>query len=167
MNTTMKMKAIPYEPSRQEGLLFEQVVTVRRIVLTTVALLIFSLMALGLSTASGAGTGSWYSSFESARAQAQRQNKPLVVMIARTGCSSCAEMEQNLATPTARRAWSNAVKVRVESSHNPALTARYAAGGTPTTIIFAPGNYSAPVYSYTGVMDRGTIVQVGRSISSF
>lgn len=147
--------------------MFEQIVTVKRIVCTTVALLMFSLMALGLSTAHGSGTSSWNHNFEPARDQAQRLNKPLLVMIARTGCHACEEMEQNLANSTARRALSGAVKVRLESAEYPQMTRRYAAGGTPTTLVFAPGRYNAPVYSYTGVMDRGTIVQLGRSIDSF
>lgn len=164
MNTTQRFRSIPLET--RQGPRFEQVVTVRRIIMTTVGLVLFSLLALGLSTAHGSQASSWYSSFESAQRLAQRTNKPLLVMIARNGCHACAEMEQNLSTPTARRAWSNAIKVRVEASENPGLTSRYAAGGTPTTVIFAPGNFSAPVYSYTGVMDRGTIVQVGRSMDS-
>ena len=168
MNTTARMKSIPYEPApRREGIMFEQIVTVKRIVCTTVALLMFSLMALGLSTAHGSGTSSWNHNFEPARDQAQRLNKPLLVMIARTGCHACEEMEQNLANSTARRALSGAVKVRLESAEYPQMTRRYAAGGTPTTLVFAPGRYNAPVYSYTGVMDRGTIVQLGRSIDSF
>ena len=163
----MKMKAIPFEPAKaQQGVRFEQVVTVKRIVMTTVALLVFSLMALGLSTAHGAGTSSWYSNLDSARQQAQRQNKPLLVMIARTGCHACEEMEEHLSHPSARRAWANAVKVRLESSQYPDMTARFAAGGTPTTVIYAPGNFTTPVYTYTGVMDRGTIMQVGRSLDS-
>jgi len=168
MNTTMRMKAIPFEHHQapREGVLFEQVVTVRRILATSAMLLIFTLMALGVSTARGSVSGSWGSSFESGARQAQRQGKPLFLMIAKTGCSACAEMEQNLSNSTARRALSGAVKVRVESAYNPNLTARYAAGGTPTTVIFAPGNYDSPIYQYTGVMDTNTIRQVGRSLDS-
>lgn len=168
MNTTMRMKAIPYEPAAQDrdGVRFEEIVTVRRIVVTSAMLLVFTLMALGVSTVQGM-PGSWHSSFESAARQAERQGKPLFVLIAKSGCPACAEMEQYLAHPSARRALGSAVKARVESAANPNLTARFAAGGTPTTVIFAPGNYSSPIYSYTGVMDPGTISQVGRSMSSF
>ncbi len=168
MNTTMRMKAIPYEQAApsQEGLMFEQIVTVKRIVITSAMLLVFALMALGFSTAQAGVSSSWHSDFESARDQSQRLNKPLFVMIAREGCHACAEMEQHLANSSSRRALSGAVKVRLESSANPQMTARYAAGGTPTTLVFAPGNYQAPVYSFTGVMDTGTIVQVGRSLNS-
>lgn len=167
MNTTVRMKSISYETQpRREGVLFEQIVTVKRIMLTTAMLLVFSLMALGLSTAHGSGTSSWNSNLETARHQAQRLNKPLLVMIARTGCHACEEMEQNLANSTARRALNGAVKVRLESSEYPDMTRRFAAGGTPTTLVYAPGNYNAPVYSYTGAMDRNTIVQLGRSIDS-
>ena len=163
MNTTLSMKSISYEdPS--EGSAFENVVTLKRIVATSAALLMLALMALGVSTAQASGT--WYSTFESARNQSQRDGKPLFVLIARTGCQACTEMEANLSNPTARRALQGAVKVRLESAHNPNMTARYAAGGTPTTLVFAAGNCSQPVYAYTGVMDRGTIIQVGRSISS-
>lgn len=168
MNTTMRMKAIPYEAATtaHDGVLFEQIVTVKRIIMTSAMLLVFALMALGYSTAHGQVSSSWYSSFESAQKQSQRQNKPLFVMIARAGCHACAEMDQHLSNASSRRALSGAIKVRLESSANPRMTARYAAGGTPTTLIFAPGNYQAPVYSYTGVMDTGTIVQVGRSLNS-
>lgn len=164
MNTTERFRSIPMES--RPGVRFEQLVTVKRIVFTTVGLLLFSLMALGLSTAHGSPTGAWFSDFESAQSAAQRANKPLLVLIARNGCQACTQMEQNLATPTARRAWNGAVKVRVESAQYPSLTSRYATGGTPTTVIFAPRNMNAPVYSYTGVMDRGTIVQVGRSMDA-
>jgi hypothetical protein len=162
------MKAIPYEPATpsQDGVLFEQVVTVKRILMTSAVLLVFALMALGVSTAQAAPSGSWYSSFEAARSQSQRQNKPLFVMIARQGCPACAEMQQNLGYSSSRQALSNAVKVRLESSANPRMTARYAGGGTPTTVIFAPGNYQSPIYTYTGAMDPGTISQVGRSLNS-
>lgn len=168
MHTTMRMKAIPFEPATntQDGVLFEQIVTVKRIITTSAMLLVFTLMALGFSTAQGQASSSWYSSFESARKQSQRQNKPLFVMIARYGCQACAEMDQNLSYSSSRRALNGAVKVRLESSANPQMTARFAAGGTPTTVIFAPGNYHSPVYSYTGVMDPGTITQVGRSLNS-
>ncbi len=168
MNTTMRMKAIPYEPvtTAHDGHMFEQIVTVKRIIMTSAMLLMFALMALGFSTAQGAVSNSWYSSFESAQVQSKRQNKPMFVMIVRQGCQACAQMNQNLANSTSRRALGNAIKVRLESSANPQMTARFAGGGTPTTLVFAPGNYQAPVYSYTGVMDTGTIVQVGRSLNS-
>lgn len=167
MNTTMKMKAIPFEQAKSEdGIVFEQVVTVKRIMVTVAALLMLSLMALGLSTANAAGLSGWHSSLSSAQSQARRSDKPLIVMIARYDCQACAEMERNLSSPTARRAWNSAVKVRLEATRNPQMTARYAAGGTPTTLVFSPRNFGSPVYSYTGVMDRGTIVSVGRSIDS-
>jgi len=166
MNTTTKMKSIPYEAApREEGVRFEQVVTVKRIIFTTALLLVCALVALGAATAHAA-PASWHSDFEQARHQAQRLHKPLLVMIARTGCHACAEMEQNLANQAARRALSNAVKVRLESSEYPTMTARYAAGGTPTTLVYSPGNYQSPVYTYTGVMSRDTILQLGQSINS-
>ena len=165
---TMRMKSIAYEqaPPAPGGIHFEQVVTVRRILVTATALIIFAMMALGASTAHGSVSGSWYSSFESGAQHSKRTGKPLLVMIARTGCHACAEMEQNLAASSSRRALSGAIKVRVESSNNPELTSRFAAGGTPTTVIFAPGNYQSPIYQYTGVMDTNTIRQVGRSLDS-
>lgn len=167
MNTTMRMKAIPYEraPQAKEGVLFEEIVTVRRIIITSAMLIIFALMALGISTAQGM-SGTWHSSFESAARTAQRQAKPLFVLIAKAGCPACAEMERNLSHPSSGRALNSAIKARVESSANPNLTSRFASGGTPTTVIFAPGNYQNPVYTYTGVMDPGTISQVGRSLRS-
>jgi hypothetical protein len=169
MNTTMRMKAIPYESQAQaavqDGFVFEKVVTVKRIMVTSVMLLMFTLMALGLSTAHGAVAG-WGSSFESAVRQSERTGKPIFLLIAKSGCSACAEMEAYLSQNTSRRALRNAIKVRVESAYNPNLTARFASGGTPTTVIFAPGNYSNPVYQYTGVMNPNTIRQVGRSLDS-
>ncbi len=170
MNTTMRMKAIPYEPQAHavahDGIVFEQVVTIKRIMVTSVMLLMFTLMALGLSTAHGSVAGSWGSSFESAVRQSERSGKPIFLLIAKNGCPACAEMESNLASNSSRRALRGAIKVRVESAYNPNLTARFASAGTPTTVIFAPGNYSSPVYQYTGVMDPGTISQVGRSLES-
>lgn len=168
MNTTMRMKAIPYrnQPTVKEGVLFEEVVTVKRILMTSATILMFALMALGVSTARGSAPTGWYSSFESASRQSQRTGKPLFVLLARTGCHACEEMEANLRSSAARHALNNAVKVRCETSENPALTARYAAGGTPTTVIFAAGNYQNPIYTYTGTMDINTIQQVGRSMES-
>lgn len=168
MNTTMRMKAIPYEPAPapQEGVMFEQLVTVKRIVMTSAMLMVFTLMALGYSTAHGGVSTTWHSDFASARRQSQKLDKPMFVMLARTGCHACSEMEQNLSNSASRRALSGAVKVRLETSDNPAMAARYAAGGTPTTVIFAPGNYTSPVYTYTGAMDIGTIIGVGRSMNS-
>lgn len=164
--TTMRMKSIPFEStSREGGLLFSQVVTVRRILVTTTLLLVFSLLALGASTAHGSSSSAWLGSLEAGQNLAKRQNKPLLVMIARNGCHACAEMETNVSSPSARRALSGAVKVRLESSEYPDMTARYAAGGTPTTLVFGPAG-GAPVYSYTGVMNRDTIVQLGRSLDS-
>lgn len=163
MNTTLTMRSIPYEEPT-EGSSFSSVVTIKRIIATSATLLMLALMALGVSTAQASST--WYTTFEAARSESQREGKPLFVLIARTGCQACTEMEANLSNPTARRALQNAVKVRLESAHNPQMTARYAAGGTPTTLVFAAGNYGQPVYAYTGVMDRGTIIQVGRSINS-
>jgi len=167
------MRAIPYEgpttaaaAAPAEGIMFEQVVTVKRILITSAMLLIFTLLALGVSTVEAAVPGSWTSSFESGVKQSQRTGKPLMVMIARTGCHACAEMEQNLTHSGSRRALSGAIKVRAESSEYPSLTSQFAGGGTPTTLIFAPGNYSSPVYTYTGVMDVNTIRQLGRSIDS-
>lgn len=168
MNTTMRMKAIPYEPQNhnaEDGIVFEEVVTVRRIIIASVALLMFTLMALGVSTARGSVAG-WNSSFESAVRQSERTGQPIFLLIAKSGCPACAEMESNLSQSNSRRALRNAIKVRVESAYNPNLTARFASAGTPTTVIFAAGNYSSPIYQYTGVMDPGTIRQVGRSLDS-
>jgi len=163
------MKAIPYEPQSQtaagDGVVFEQVVTVKRIIVTSVMLMMVALMALGYSTAHGAVSG-WGSSFESAVRQSERTGKPIFLLIAKNGCPACADMERNLSMNSSRRALRGAIKVRVESAYNPNLTARYAGGGTPTTVIFAAGNYNSPVYQYTGVMDPGTISQVGRSLDS-
>lgn len=169
--TTIRFKSIPSSvtptanPSAREPK-FEDIVTVRRILTASAALMLFALMALGVSSAGASIPGNWYSSFESASRQSQRSGKPMFVVIAREGCGACTQMEQNLAASTSKRALSGAIKVRVESATNPNLTARYAAGGTPTTLVFAPGNYNAPVYQYTGVMDTSTIRQVGRSIDS-
>lgn len=129
-------------------------------------LLVFALMALGYSTAQAGVSSSWGSSLESAQRQSDRLNKPLFVMIARYGCHACSEMDKNLSNSVSRQALSGAIKVRLESSENPRMTARYATGGTPTTLVFAPGNYQTPVYSFTGVMDQSTIIQVGRSLNS-
>lgn len=166
MNTTMKMRAIPYDaPDNTKGFVFEKVVSVKRIIITTAALLVFTLMALGVTTANAAISG-WHSDLSYAQSQARSLKKPLVVMIARYDCQACTQMERNLSSPSARRAWNNAVKVRLEASQHPQMTARYAAGGTPTTLVFASGNFSSPVYSYTGIMDRNTIAGVGRSLDS-
>lgn len=167
MNTTVRMKAIPIETgasSSDQGWKFDEVVTVRRIVSTAALLLVFTLTALGVSTAQGASLSGWHSSFESARNEAQRSGKPLFLLIAKAGCPACAQMEGELARNG--RALRGAVKARVESDYNPQLTARFASGGTPTTVIFKGGNYHNPVYTYTGVMDSSTIRQVGSAMTS-
>lgn len=161
--TTLRFKSLQ-EP--EAGYKFDEIVTPKRILATAAMLMMIALTALGVSSASASISGNWYSSFESAARQAQRSGKPMFVVIARTGCGACEQMEHNLSSTASRRALSSAIKVRVESANNPSLTARYAAGGTPTTLVFAPGNYRAPVYQYTGVMDSSTIRQVGRSIDS-
>ena len=164
MNTTIRFQSINPEMNNT-GFLFEEVVTVRRILAVSVSLMVLALTALGVSTAQSAPRG-FGSSFNSAVKRSQSTGKPLFVMIARTGCSACAEMESHLNSSSSQRALSSAVKVRLEAGNYPGMTSQYAAGGTPTTLVFASGNYSSPVYTYTGVMDSGTISQVGRSISS-
>lgn len=158
------MRSISFEP--QVGPRFEDIVTVKRIVAVASMLMIMSLVALGASTAQGASIRGWGSSYEAAVSQSNSLKKPLVVLIAKEGCPACAQMEAELSRSSSSRALMNAIKVRVESSENPELTARYAAGGTPTTVVFAPGNYNSPVYTYTGAMDSDTIRQVGNGLNS-
>jgi len=172
------MKSIPYDasflgqpvskPGKEsiEGLKFDEVVTVRRIITVSAFLMAFALAALGLSTAQGASLSGWYNSLDTAARQSARTGRPLMAVIARTGCPACASMEQNLAHPQVAKALRGAVKVRLESSQYPAMTSKYASGGTPTTLIFSAGNTSQPVYSYTGVMSDATLKQLGQSLSS-
>lgn len=164
MNTTIRMRSIPFDPP--EGKRFEEVVTVRRIVAIAGLLMVLSLLALGASTAQGAGLSGWNSSFVSAVNQSRNSEKPLMLLIAREGCPACIQMEANLSKSVNARALSDAVKVRVESTSEQDLSAKFAAGGTPTVVIFASGNYQTPIYTYTGVMDGQTIRQLGASLRS-
>lgn len=163
MNTTIRMRSIPFEVPQEHS--FEEVVTVRKIVAVAGMLMMLSLVALGASTAQGAGLRGWNSSLEAGISQSKSQGKPLMVVIAREGCSACAQMESELAKSTSARALNDVVKVRIEASQDPETTSRFAAGGTPTTVIFSTGNYTSPVYSYTGAMDGSTIRQLGTSLS--
>ncbi|MGI8908200.1 MAG: thioredoxin family protein [Candidatus Sumerlaeaceae bacterium] len=165
MNTTIRMRSIPFEAPQETR--FEDVVTVKRIVTVATVLMAFSLFALGVSTAQGAPIPGWGSNLQSGISQAQASGKPLIVVIARDGCNACEAMEANLLQPAAGKALSGAVRVRVDADSNPALTTKFAAGGTPTTIVFSPeSGFSSPVYTYTGTMDMGTIRQLGQSINA-
>ncbi len=107
----------------------------------------------------------WSSSFSGGVSRAQAANQPLLVVIAKDGCPACESLESNLGRTNS--SLNSAVRVRVESERDPALAARFAAGGTPTILVFTKSNgYSAPVYSYTGVMSTGEIRQLGRSLDS-
>lgn len=131
------------------------------------ALMIVFLFTVTAGVSTSFASTSWYSNFDSAVRSAKSSNKAVFLVIAREGCPACSQMERNLSQAGSRRALQGAVKVRVESSHNPGLSSRFAAAGTPTTVIFSPGNYQSPAYQYTGVMDTSTIRQIGRSIDSF
>lgn len=165
MNTTIRMRSIPFEAP--QGYRFEQIVTVKRIVTVAALLMALSLAALGVSTAQGAPIPGWGNNLQSGISQSEATGRPLLVMIAREGCHACAAMEENLLQPGANKALSGAIRVRVEADRNPALTSKYAAGGTPTTLVFTPeAGFSSPVYSYTGTMDVGTIRHLGQSINA-
>lgn len=164
MNTTIRMRSIPFDPP--EGKRFEEVVTVRRIVAVAGLLMVMSLLALGASTAQGGILSGWSTSFESAVRQSKSNDKPLMLLIAREGCPACVQMEATLSKSINARALSDAVRVRVESTVEQDLSSRFAAGGTPTIVIFASGNYDTPVYTYTGVMDGSAIRQLGASLRS-
>lgn len=165
MNTTIRMRSIPFEAPQEYR--FEEVVTVKRIVAIATFFMAASLFALGVSTAQGAPIPGWGSNLQSGISQSQASGKPLIVMIAREGCHACEAMEVNLLQPAADRALSGAVRVRVEADRNPALTTKFAAGGTPTTLVFNPeSGFATPVYTYTGTMDLGTMRQLGQSINA-
>lgn len=134
----------------------------RRFILLSFAF--FAVVVFGVTRVVASTPQGWYSDFDAAANQSKKSNRPLYVVIAREGCSACAEQERTFRNPSVKRALSPAVKVRVESAYRPDLVSKYAAGGTPTTLVFASGNYSNPVYQYTGVMDSDYLVQVGRSL---
>jgi len=166
MNTTVSMKSLNFQPdTKDKGILFEEVVTVKRIIAVSVGLMVFILTALGVSTAQSAPRG-FGSSFDSAVSRSQSSGRPVFAVIARTGCPACAELERELNRVSSQRALASSVKVRLEADQYPDMVARYAAGGTPTILVFAPGNYKNPVYSYTGVMSGSTISQVGNSLNA-
>ncbi len=161
MNTTVRFKSLPEPPVEVSDVRFEEVVTVRRIVGVAAFLMLIALLALGASTFNA---GPWTSNLNSGIAKSRASGKPLFVLVAKTGCTACAQMENNMASGQGAQALKSVVVVRLESDLNPNFNARYASGGTPTTVIFGSGNYSRPVYVYTGVMNPGTLSQVGRSL---
>lgn len=105
----------------------------------------------------------WSSSYSSGVSRAKSSSKPLLVVVAQDGCPACAALESNLVRSSG--ALKSAVRVRVAADRNPALASRFAGAGTPTILVFSSQNgYSAPVYSYTGVMSSGELRQLGRSL---
>lgn len=138
-----------------------QTTAVSRLRIHTFAL-IASLLFVAAPGVSFALSG-WSSSYSGGVSRARSASKPLLVVIAKHGCPACEELESNLARTNS--ALKSAVRVRVEADANPSLTARYAAAGTPTILVFTESNgYSSPVYTYTGVMGSGEIRQLGRSL---
>lgn len=143
---------------------FAQVVTTRRIVCAAALLISMALAGLGLSTAQGAPAG-WGDDLNRAIETAQESGRPLVVLIASESCDHCARMEANLARSSVRLALSRAVKVRAEATEYPDLTARFAADGTPTILIFdAATGYETPVFTHTGVLGASQLVNLGRML---
>lgn len=136
---------------------------IRRFIMGVLAFFGFLFLAVSQVVAAPSG---WINSFEYGVQQSKKTKRPLYVVIAREGCSACSQQERIFASRSVSRALSPAIKVRAESAYNPQLTARFAAGGTPTTVIFAPGNYTTPVYQYTGILDREQLLQIGRSLGS-
>jgi hypothetical protein len=166
MNTSMRFPAIQSAPDDQ-GFAFHEVITLKRIVAISAALIAFALVALGVSTAEGATLRGWNTSFAAGQAIASETGRPLLVIIVHEGCPACADYESELSKPSSIRALRNAVKVQAESSYNPELVSRYASRGTPTTVLFsADTGFSNPVFVQTGVLDSGDIKSLGRSINS-
>ena len=166
MNTTVRFQSISPAPL-QDGHLFQDVVTVKRIITVSAFLIAFALTALGVSTAQGQTMRGWNSSFSAAQAIAKEANRPLLLVIVKEGCPACANHKDELTKPSSVRALRNAVKVEAEASYNPDLVSQFAAGGTPTTLLFSPDTgFSSPVFSYTGAMSAGDIRSLGQSINS-
>lgn len=109
----------------------------------------------------------WYSSWDSASEMARSCRQPLVVLFEHEGCPDCERMSEALAARASRNALDCAVKVRLEFTHHPELTARYGVSLTPTFLVLQPeGKAMKEVYREVGSMSVSRIVQVGGSISN-
>lgn len=149
-----------------KALSFEEVVTVKRIVCVSALLASISLAGLGASTAYGAAPNGWGSDVNAAFEQARNANKPLVVLVAATGCPACEQQEREIAKPFVSRALGRAIKVRAEAGANPKLMQRYAVQGTPTILAFSPDTgYSEPIFNYTGVLSSSEFRTLGQNIN--
>lgn len=166
MNTTVRFQTI--NPTQtQNGVMFHQVVTVKRIITVSAFLIAFALTALGVSTAQGQTLRGFNTSFAAAQAIAKEANRPLLLVVVKEGCPACSAHKDELSKPSAVRALRNAVKVEAEATYNPDLVSRFAPSGTPTTILFSPDTgFASPVFSHTGAMSSADLKNLGRSIDS-
>lgn len=156
--TKMKAKAAVRETMDEQ---------VRRILVIGSLLVAVAFTMLGVSSAHGATLSGWMNNPEIAMTRAKQLGKPLVMVIAREGCEACIWYENELAKPAAYQALKKAIKVRVEANDYPDLLTKYAAAGTPTTVVFTPEtDFAEPVYTHTGALRVGEVKDLGQSIGA-
>ncbi len=126
-----------------------------------------ALLIVALSLSVGmAGAQSMYNSWSSGASASRSSRKPMMVIFEQVGCPDCARMNKNLSASQARQALKNVVRVRLEYRSNQELADRFDIGATPTTLVFAPGNTSDPVFREVGAMSVDAIAGLGRSLNS-
>ncbi|PKO20071.1 hypothetical protein CVU37_00975 [candidate division BRC1 bacterium HGW-BRC1-1] len=126
-----------------------------------------TLLIVALSLSAGmAGAQSLYSSWSSAASASRSSNKAMMVVFEQNGCPDCSRMNKNLSASQSRQALKNVIRVRLEYRSNQSLADRFGIGATPTTLVFAPGNTSNPVFREVGAMSIDAIAGLGRSLNS-
>ncbi len=107
----------------------------------------------------------WLSDFDTARAQAQQQGRPLVALFVHHGCPECDRFDAILAQPGSMQVFDNAVKARIEFTQNPEVVNRLGLKFTPTLLVFTPAGDSE-VYREVGAVSQDRLRQLKPSIDS-
>jgi thiol:disulfide interchange protein len=83
----------------------------------------------------------WVKTYEEAVTQAKQQNKPMLIDVMASWCSSCKKLDRDMWTRedvgTLSRSF---VAVKVDGDERPDVKKKYAVSGYPTTLLLSPQN---------------------------
>jgi hypothetical protein len=116
-------------------------------------------------TANQYSNSQWLTNFDAALAQAQQQGRPLVALLVHRGCPACDSQDAILAQPGAMQTFDNAVKVRIEFTHNPDIVHRLGLKLTPTLLVFSPTT-RGEVFREVGPISADRLRQLKPTIDS-